>query len=453
MMALDPRFASSPEFAKYMEAQASAQKAAEAQKTQKAAQQAAAQKAQTDNWKAMSAKIAEQRAAAAEKAKIRNDAVSSLAGQLAQQAAGYGVNWKGNKEAGFHQKQVADLLYGQGITSLDQVVYSKDGRYLMNKDTGQNLKWYKQDKNAKKGNPLKNEGQIGWSAKGKGRTDYEVQKDAQGNPVFFPKWKSNAPKGIGGLLIKVAPAVAGAFFGPAGAAAASGLISAASGDSFGNVLKNAAISGGTAYLGNKANIATQGALKGLNPNLVKALGMGAQGATQSGVAGLARGNFDLKDVLISGLASGAAGGIQSLLSPQALPSGQAGPPTPGLVNTGYSGLDRAIASTAGGAAKGVISGQDVGSALVNSAANAGGQFVGNQMAGLVPETGNKLLDGFLRNAAKNLSSSAVKGVVSGTANARPRSPISPSRSGGISQLPMRQQVRYQMPGAPRLSFV
>jgi hypothetical protein len=349
---------------------------------------------------------AAQQKAKADAAQARNAGISALSQQLGGQAAQYGFSWKGNKAADFHQSKMAGILYDKGVRNLSDLGYSKDGKNLINKNTGQIVPWYKDEKMNKNGRA-----QIGWEAAGKGRTNYYVHKDANGNPVFAPKWKSNAPGGVGGFLLKAAPAIAGAVGGPWAAAGVAGLTSAASGDKLGQILKNAGIAGGTAYLGGKANLATQGALKGLDPSVIKGLGSAAQGFTQSGLSGAATGNFSLKDALASGLSAGAAGGIQSLLSPQSLPAGQAGPAAPGMVNTGSPTLDRALTSTAAGTAGRVVAGQGVEDALVNSLTRAGSQAAGSQVASMMPETGTTWLDSLLKNAGGNLASTAFTGLL------------------------------------------
>jgi hypothetical protein len=198
--------------------------------------------------------------------------------------------------------------------------------------------------------------------------------------------------------------------GPGAAAATSGIIGLASGQKFGEALKNAAISGGTAYLGGQANAFTQGALQGLDPTVVRALGGAAQGFTQSGVSGLANGNFDFSDALKSALASGTTAGIQDFLSPR-LPAGQAGPNVQGAINTGSATLDRALTGAASGAAGRVVSGQGIEDALINSLTRAGGQAVGSQVASMIPETGTTWLDNFLQKAGGTMASTAFTGLV------------------------------------------
>ena len=336
----------------------------------------------------------------------RTNGLARLSQQLGGQASQYGFSWKGNRPADHHQLKAAEFLYDKGVRNLSDLGFSEDGKNLINKNTGQVVPFYKNRKMGKDGRA-----QIGWNASGKGRTNYYVQADAQGNPVFTPSWKSNAPGGIGGFLIKAAPTIAGMVGGPGAAAATAGLITAAGGGNFKDIAKSAAITGGTAYLGGKANALTQGALKGLDPNMVKALGGAAQGFTQSGLGGAAQGNFSLKDALASGLTAGATSGIQSLLSPQALPSGQAGPPAPGAINTGSATLDRALTSAAAGTVGGVASGQNLGDSLVNSLTRAGSQAAGSQVAGMIPETGSTWLDNFLQKAGGSLTSTAFAGLM------------------------------------------
>jgi hypothetical protein len=359
------------------------------------------------SMEASNPKLFAQLKAKADAANARTAGVNFLADQLGEQASQYGFSWKvNNRPAKNHQQAMAKILYDKGVRNLSDLGYSEDGKSLINKTNGQIVPWYKDNTMDKNGRA-----QIGWNSEGKGRTDYYVYKDANGNPVVAPQWKSNAPKGVGGFLLKAAPAIAGAIGGPWAAAGVAGLESAASGDKFGKILKNAGLAGGTSYLGGQANLATQGALQGLDPSVIKALGSAAQGFTQSGLTGAATGNFSLKDALASGLSAGAAGGIQSLLSPQVLPAGQAGPPAPGAINTGSALLDRALTSTAAGTVGGVASGQNLGDSLVNSLTSAGSQAAGSQVAGMMPETGSTWLDNFLKNAGGTLASTAFTGLL------------------------------------------
>ena len=340
-----------------------------------------------------------------------------LQGQLKQQASGYGFGWKGNKSEDYHSGRVAELLRDKGITDLGQIGYSEDGKNLINKETGAVVPWHE----GKKGSQ---EGQIGWSAKGKGRTNYMVQKDAQGNPVFFPKWKSNAPGGIGGFLLKAAPIAATFIPGMQGwgSALLSAGLTGLQGGGLGDILKSGAISYAAGELGGEANALAKGAASGLSPAMQKLAGNLAQGATQSAVRGAATGNLDLGQIATGALAGGVAGGIANALSPEQLPAGQAGPVAPGAGSvTGIAAIDRAIPGIAGRTASDVlVRGKDVGEALTGSALNAASQEVIRQL----PSTGYGLGDAILRGGVQ-MGAKEIAGALN--------APSAPSRAAPRAQ--------------------
>ena len=227
-----------------------------------------------------------------------------IAEQLRQQAGGYGFNWDVNKDAAFHTGRVAMQLFNQGITDLNQLGYTEDKNYLLNKETGQPLKWYKQDNHD---DPLQNKGQLGWEAGGVGRTNYMVRTDANGNPVIVPDWKSNAPTGLGGFLLKAAPVLTNFIPGMTGWGSA--LINAGltglQGGGLGDMLKSGALSA----LGNKignwgANAATANlpmiGTAGITNTIADAAGGALSGGVRSAIQG--------QDVL-SGAATGAGGSL------------------------------------------------------------------------------------------------------------------------------------------------
>jgi hypothetical protein len=254
--------------------------------------------------------IQQAQAAAAAKSQITN----KLKSQLVAQAGQYGFDWKGNYNADYHTGLVAGRLADQGVTDLSQVAYDKN-QDLVNTATGKPIQWYKGTK-----------GEIGWGAKGQGRTNYMVKPDAQGNPVFYPQWKSNAPTGIGGFLADVAPLVAGAFGGPlAGAAVAAGE-GALGGQNIGDIIKGA----GTSYLSGLAG-GQIGALAGDAGSYANAI---ARGATTGGVgAGLSG-----QDILSGALKGGAIGGLTNA----GMQGYRALTETPGLTTSGAGGGLKAI---------------------------------------------------------------------------------------------------------------
>lgn len=363
---------------------------------------------------------------AAEKQKLINDHVRD---QLLAQSKGYGFSWKANKDEIFHATNVANMLTSQGVNDLGLLKYDKKGDLRvygwdpqpgggqLTYTDGKKVNWYKNDD--------ENRGQVGWSAAGTGRTNYMVKADAAGNPVFYPDWKSNAPSGIGGFLIDIAPTVAGVIGGPGAAAATAATIGLASGQNPEDILKGAATAYGTSYLGGEANLATQGALLGLDPNVVAALGSMAQGATQSGVSGIATGNFELDAILKSALASGAASGIKSLLTDK-LPAGQAGPTQPKDI-TGITAIDKIIPGAAGNLAGQVVAGRDLGDALTSTAIGAAGNLAAGQAgAALSGVTGIPEIDRFLAGAGAGLTGTALTAFLKEQLASSPNKPSAPA---------------------------
>jgi len=354
-----------------------------------------------------------------------------LTDQLLAQSKAYGFDWKTTADARHNAGSIANTLALQGVVDLRDLTYDKNGNLQNNEyipveklirasldgkpitpSKPAPINWYKGDK-----------GQIGWTAAGKGRTNYMVKPDANGNPVFYPDWKSNAPGGIGGFLLKAAPAIVGVATGnPWLAAATSAGIGVASGANFDDIIKNAAITYGSSYLGGKANVATQGALAGLDADLVKAIGAAAQGATQTGASGIATGNFDIDEVLKSALTTGTASGITSLLTDK-LPAGQQGPVQPKAI-TGIAAVDKILPGAAGNLAGQVVAGKDLGDALTNTAIGAVSNLAAGQVGGALSGiTGNPELDRFLASAGAGLTGTGLAAFLREQA----ASPTTPSR--------------------------
>lgn len=105
----------------------------------------------------------------------------NLRDQLLAQGSQYQVNYKGKAQnATGNAAEMARLLAEGGITDLSQLkvvdgklVNSATGKAFENKYTGR-------------------EGRFGYSALGDGQTDYKFQADANGNPVFYPQWRSSS---------------------------------------------------------------------------------------------------------------------------------------------------------------------------------------------------------------------------------------------------------------------
>ena len=244
--------------------------------------------------------------------------IAKLAQQLGAQAQQYGFSWKGNMSADFHQGKMAKILYDKGVRNLNDLGYTPDGKNLINKTTGQIVPWYKDNKVDAKG-----KAQIGWESGGVGRTDYYAYRGPNGVPVFAPEWKSNAPGGFGGFLLKAAP-IAASFIpgvGPEVSAALAATLTAAQGGS----LKDIALSGGTAYLGGQAGQYVKGAAGGLGSVGASAAGGAASGAINAGIRGQNIAQGALRGGATAGLGQGAYEGYKDLTS------------TPGLTTSGAEG--------------------------------------------------------------------------------------------------------------------
>lgn len=377
---------------------------AEAKAAQAAANQALADFKQPEAktpLEAMSLGLSKQPVLAAKAAadKAVNQVIQGhVADQLNKQAGAYGFGWEGNKSAEYHSGKVAELLVGQGITDLTQLGYSKDKKYLINKETGKQLNWHKGTT-----------GQLGWSAKGKGRTNYMVQPDAAGNPVLYPKWKSNAPGGIGGFLLKAAPAIVGIATGNPLLGAATGAgIGALGGQDVGDIIKGAAVNIGGGYLGNVAGNLAGEAVSGAGLGSVgSGIASGAaSNATRAITSGLATGDLSLDDILKAAAVGGVTGGVTTALKPEALPTGQAGPPAPPTAYTGIEAVDKLIPGAAGAVAGKVTGGQDLVSALEQVGAGAATNLATGVVRDVLPTsiTGNETID----NALLALTQGGVK---------------------------------------------
>jgi hypothetical protein len=364
------------------------------------------------------------------KAKQERDAgIAALSQQLGGQASQYGFSWKGNKAADFHQTKMANILYDKGVRNLSDLGYSKDGKNMINKTTGQIVPWYKDEKINAKG-----KAQIGWESKGKGRTNYYVQRDAQGNPVFYPEWKSNAPKGIGGFLLKAAPAIASFIpgVGPLGGAAVSAILGAAQGQNLGQIVKGAAINAAGAGAGNLAANAATKALPmlgnaALTNAAADAIGGAAQGATGSALSG-----HGLSGALPGAIAGGVTSSVNSLAQTTSGGLQQAG------VNPTIANAATNIA--AGGLAPYIASGGNTNAALAgltNATAGTAGQLAGQAVNSTLPP-------GVINNIASGATNAAVATGTSQLLNPPPTPPqnqlgqylasAAPKPVGGLTQI-------------------
>jgi hypothetical protein len=247
----------------------------------------------------------------------RDQGIAKLAQQLGDQAKQYGFSWQGNKPAAFHQGKMAKILYDKGVRNLNDLGYTPDGKNMINKTTGQIVPWYKDEKIDKNGRA-----QIGWESGGKGRTNYYAHRGPGGVPIFAPEWKSNAPKGVGGFILKTAPIAVGFIpgVGPLGAAALAGGLTAAQGGKIGDILKSA----GAAGLGSAAGGFVKGAAGGLGKIGAAAAGGAASGATSSAIRGQNIAQGALRGGAMAGLGQGAYEGYKELTSTPELTTSGAG---------------------------------------------------------------------------------------------------------------------------------
>jgi hypothetical protein len=367
------------------------------------------------NLQAILPNVQHQQALDAATAKLRQVQVDHIVSQLEDTSKKYKYSWKGNLPAATHESNVANMLVDQGVTDLANVKYDKTGHYLMNTENGNNLSWYHHKDTP--ATSLQNEGQFGWSAKGEGRTDYLVQKDAQGNPVFYPKWHDESPGGLGGFLIDAIPAVVGFATGqPELAALASVASGAIQGKDVGDIIKNGVINYASGNIGNLAANAATSSLPMLgNATLTNAaadaLGGAAAGATNS----LLRGN-GLSGALPGAITGGVTSGVNALAN---------------TVNSGLKdiGVSPTVANattniTAGALAPYIATGGNTNAALngaTNAAFNTAGQIVGNEVNSSLPP-----------GVVNNFASGAANSIVSGGLNQLINSPNS-SQQNNLSQ--------------------
>jgi hypothetical protein len=354
---------------------------------------------------------------------------SKILGQLQQQAAAGKINWNPSD-----LDVLAGSLVRGGLTDFKNAGYNKAGQ-LIDTSTGSPVMLGANVSNAGAApvNSTTSKGaaatdNFGYTPVKGGITQFTMQKDANGNPVFVPKFVSKQADGLVGFAMDVAPAVAGYFGGPLGAAIASGMSSTArTGDVLGG-LKNAALGYAGGELGNLAGGATQGATAGmgLGSSANAALKAAASGATQTAVRGVGNGNFNLGDIALGGLAAGTSAGISNLLSPTQLPAGQAGPAAPSPYSTGVASLDKYLPGVIGRTTGAAISGQDIGTALTNNvigaAGNYAGQQVGSALGGL---TGSNTLDGLISSIGGNLTGQALTDYLHGILPPGATSPSKP----------------------------
>jgi len=246
--------------------------------------------------------------------------IAKLAQQLGDQAKQYGFSWQGNKPAAFHQGKMAAILYDKGVRNLNDLGYTPDGKNMINKATGQIVPWYKDEKVDAKG-----KAQIGWESGGKGRTNYYAHRGPGGVPIFAPEWKSNAPKGVGGFVLKAAAPVISAF-NPLAGAGVGAVLGLAQGQKFGDIAKGAAINYASGSLGNAAaNAATKSLPMLGNATLTNAAADALGGAASGGFGAGVRGQNILQGAArggaVAGLGSLGYGAYKDLTSTRGEPTG------------------------------------------------------------------------------------------------------------------------------------
>jgi len=161
-----------------------------------------------------------------------NIARGTIYDQFQKQAKDNGYTWQA-ETGNYNAYDAAGLLSSQGISSLDQLGFGADGS-LINKATGQPLSTREKD-------------QLGMSAKGTGRVDYDIRKDANGNPLIVPKWKSSTTDlGVAGKLLPIAASFIPGF-GPIAASALSAGMNIAQGGEAWDAIKAA----GMTYAGHE----------------------------------------------------------------------------------------------------------------------------------------------------------------------------------------------------------
>lgn len=168
-----------------------------------------------------------------------NVAQGGIYDQLQQQAKDNGYSWV-QQNGNYDGYTAAGLLSNQGVNSLSDLGFAADGKTLINKTTGQPLTTREQD-------------QLGMSAAGNGRVDYDITKDANGNPIIKPTWKSSQTDlGALGTLAPIALSLAFPGFGSLGAAALSGGLTIAQGGELWDALKSAGLTYAGAEVGDWA---------------------------------------------------------------------------------------------------------------------------------------------------------------------------------------------------------
>lgn len=221
--------------------------------------------------------------------------VGRLYDELQNQARQYGYDWT-SKAGNYNAYDAAVKLADRGVTSVSDLAYGPDGVTLINKATGQPVRTREAD-------------QFDWSPRGAGRVDYDIVKDASGNPIIKPKWKTSTTNL--GILGKLAPLAAGLVPGVGAILApiTAGLTTAIQGGDIGDVLKGA----GLGYLGGQLAGTVSGAAGSYLPSTgISAIDSALAKAAGSAVSGGARAAITGGDPLTAALTGAVTGGLGGL---------------------------------------------------------------------------------------------------------------------------------------------
>tara|TARA_R110000868_G_scaffold112176_5_gene302325 strand:+ start:15126 stop:17378 length:2253 start_codon:yes stop_codon:yes gene_type:complete len=312
---------------------------------------------------------------------------AGLQGELLNQAGAYGFKWDTTDvPAGHHTYNIAKILEKSNVKSVGDLEWrTVNGEdKLFNKATGAPVEMFKDRQK-----------QLGWASQGPGLVNYMVEKDVNGNPVIIPQWKSNAPGGVLGTALKLAP-IALAFvpgIGPALSAGAAGLNAVVQGGDIVDALKSA----GTSYLGGQvggmAGDAVKAATQSMAPGIGGALTGAATGGASAAATGALRGDLNIKNIATGALTGGAIGGISDLVSTYLPAKGELQDQirSPGSTAAPVSGstfVDNVLRNAAVRAPGTLMGGGDLQDILVGSVAGEAGKTA----AGYLPDMGNPYLN-------------------------------------------------------------
>lgn len=357
----------------------------------------------------------------------------NLRDQLLAQGSQYGVNYKGKAQnAAGNAAEMARLLEAGGITDLSQLKVV-DGK-LVNSVTGKPFENKYTDRKDR----------FGYSALGSGQTDYKYTVDANGNPVFYPQWRSSSTNL--GFVGKIAPIVGGVLAGPLGAAIASGATSAIQGGNIGDIIKSA----GTSYLGGQvggyAGDLAQGATQSLSPGISGALTGAATGGASAAATGALRGDLNLKNIATGALTGGAVGGINDLISTYLPAKGELQDQirSPGSTAAPVSGstfVDNVLRNAAVRAPGTLMGGGNLQDILVGSVAGEAGKTA----AGYLPSTGIDFIDRLAGGITQGTVQTGLKDILGGSPSAPTRAPSQETVAAAPAPAPAPTETPAQAP--------